>query len=233
MLLAVVQHLAVDLVRHQRHVRVLLQAFDELADFAFRHGTAGRIAGRVDDDQPRLRRDAGKQFVGTEGKTVLLAQDDRHRFGTGVLDHRAVDREAGVRIHDLGPRFAEHQHRKEHRRLAAGHDDDAGRRHGDVVTLMQVRRHRLAQRQDAVGRRVAVMAVLKGFDCGFDDVRGRLEVRLTNAERDDVAALGLQRGGPRQHVKRRFRTKSAHAGCKGKHGRSPLWGCFGEWLAPL
>jgi hypothetical protein len=55
--------------------------------------------------------------------------------------------------------------------------------------LVQVGGDRLAQRQDAGRRRVAVMAVAQRLDRGLDDVVRRAEVGLADAEIDDVAAL--------------------------------------------
>ena len=69
----------------------------------------------------------------------------------------------------------------------------------DLEALVQVGGHRLAQRQDAVRRRVAVMAVAQRLDRRLDDVIGRAEIRLADAEIDDVAALRGERGGARQH----------------------------------
>ena len=60
--------------------------------------------------------------------------------------------------------------------------------------------HGLAQGQDAVGRRVAVVAVAQRLDRGLDDVRRGGEVGLADAEIDDAAA-GLGQGrGSRQHL---------------------------------
>ena len=66
--------------------------------------------------------------------------------------------------------------------------------------LRHVGGHGLAQRQDAVGRRVAVMAVAQRLDRGLDDVRRGREVRLADAEIDDRPALLLQARRPRQHL---------------------------------
>jgi hypothetical protein len=44
-----------------------------------------------------------------------------------------------------------------------------------------------------------VLAVAQRFDSGFDDMRGRFEIGLADAEIDDVAPLALQLGRPRQH----------------------------------
>ncbi len=64
---------------------------------------------------------------------------------------------------------------------------------------MHVGGDRLAQRLDADGGRVAVMAVAQGLDRGLDDVGRRREIRLADAEVDDIAALGRKLGGARKH----------------------------------
>src|SRR6267378_4088051 len=55
------------------------------------------------------------------------------------------------------------------------------------------------QRENAGRCRVAVMAVADRLDGGFGNVVGRAEIRLADAEIDDVAALGGQRLRARQH----------------------------------
>ena len=92
--------------------------------------------------------------------------------------------------HFVDHRGEDHFHRKAH--LAAGYHQDAIGRDLHLQATMDVLRHRLAQRQDAVGRRVAVMAVAQRLDGGFDDMGRRLEVGLADAEVDDVLALPLQ-----------------------------------------
>ncbi len=64
---------------------------------------------------------------------------------------------------------------------------------------MQVGGDGLAQRQDAGRRRVAVMAVAQRLHRGFDDKIGRAEIRLADAEIDDVAARRRKLRRPRQH----------------------------------
>ena len=69
----------------------------------------------------------------------------------------------------------------------------------DLEALVKVGGHRLAQRQDADGRRVAVMAVAQRLDRRLDDEIRRAEVGLADAEIDDVAALRHELRGVRQH----------------------------------
>ena len=136
-----------------------------------------------------LRRDLRQHLVGGEGEPLSSFSAIGTGLAPGVLDHRAIDRKAGVRIHDLGAGLAEHQDREEHGGLAARQDDDRVGVDLDAVAALQVLGHRLAQRQDALRRRVAVMAVAQRLDGRLDDVRRRLEVGLADAEVDDVLAL--------------------------------------------
>ena len=85
---------------------------------------------------------------------------------------------------------------------------------------LQVARDRLAQRQDALRRRVAVMAVAQRLDGGLDDVGRRLEVRLADAEVDDGLALALQRVGARQHLEGGLRAQALEVGYELQHGVS-------------
>ena len=63
----------------------------------------------------------------------------------------------------------------------------------DIEPLVQIGRDRLAQRQDADRRRVAVMAVAQRLDRRLDDEIRRAKIRLADAEIDDVAALRGER----------------------------------------
>ncbi len=187
MRLAVIDHVVVDLVRHHADIGKFLQAGDELVDLGLAGDAAGRIGRRIEDEQPRLRRDQLQRLFGGEGKAVLLA--DRHRDWSrpGVFDHRAVNREARIGIEDVHAGLAEHQDRHEHGRLAAGHDHHAVGRHLDLEALVQVGGNRFAERRDAVRRRVAVMAVTQRLDRGLDDELGRAEIGLADAEIDDTS----------------------------------------------
>ncbi len=200
----------------------LREAGDQLVDLRLDADAAGRVGGRVDDDQPRLRRDAREHVLRLEAEAVLFEQRQRHRRGAGELDGGLVDREAGVRIDDLGAGLAEHRDREIHRHLAAGHDQHVGRIDVDAVAAVQVGGHRLAHLGDAVGRGVAVVAVLQRLDRRLDDMARGLEVGLADAEADDGLALGLQRLGAGQDLERRFGAKAAHAARQLKHVSYPL-----------
>ena len=147
-------------------------------------------------------RDQTQRLVSGKGEIIFFADRHRHRPRAGELDHRAVNRKAGIGIKNVGARFAEHQDRHEHGRLAAGEDHHLVRRNLDLETLVQIGGDRLAQRQDADRRRVAVMAVAQRLDRRLDDEIRRAEIGLADAEIDDVAAGRGKLRGAGEHRKR-------------------------------
>ena len=66
---------------------------------------------------------------------------------------------------------------------------------------MNVRRHGLAQRQYAVGGRVSVMAVAERLHRRLHHMFRRFEIRLADAEIDDVLPLPLKFGGSGENLK--------------------------------
>ena len=149
-----------------------------------------------------MRRDARQQGLGGDGKAVLFAQRQRNRRGAAIVDQGSVDRETGVGIDDLHAGPAEQKDRHLHGDLAAGNDDDLARIDRHTEAFGEVRADRFAERRNAGGRRVAVVPVLERLDRGLDDMRCCLEVRLTDAEVDDMTALGGQGGGAVEHLER-------------------------------
>ncbi len=57
---------------------------------------------------------------------------------------------------------------------------------------MQIRGHRLTQRQDAIGSGIAMMAIANRLDRGFGNMGRCRKIRLADAQRDDIAALCLK-----------------------------------------
>ena len=94
----------------------------------------------------------------------------------------------------------------------------------DLEALVQVGGHRLAQRRDAGRRRVAVMAVAQRLDRRFDDEIRGAEIRLADAEADDVAALRRQRVGARQHGEGVFLADAVEGRDRFQHGVTPRRG---------
>ncbi len=87
-----------------------------------------------------------------------------------------------------------------------------------AVARLQVGRHCLAQRGDAIGGRVAVMAIPQRLDPGLDDMVWRAEIRLADAQIDDVPALCRQFLRSGEHFKGGFGAEAVNRGSKLKHG---------------
>jgi len=66
---------------------------------------------------------------------------------------------------------------------------------------------------DAVGGGIAVMAIAQRLAGGLHDMAWGLEVRLADAEIDDVLALGLQGLGAGEHFESGLGAQAAHAAC--------------------
>jgi hypothetical protein len=64
------------------------------------------------------------------------------------------------------------------------------------------------------------MAVLQRLDRGFDDVGGRREIRLADAEIDDVLALGREFGRACKHGECVFFPDAVERGDGAQHGLS-------------
>src|SRR6185295_12051763 len=66
-----------------------------------------------------------------------------------------------------------------------------------------------------------MVTIAEGLDGGLDDVLGRLEIRLADAEIDDILALALQFGRARQNLECRFRSQPLQIRHELQHGASP------------
>jgi hypothetical protein len=195
-----------------------LEAGDQAVDLRLRRHAAGRVGRAVQDDQARCRGDARQHGLGGETESLRLGQRDGHRLGAAVVDQRAVDGKARIGVEDLRARFAEHEHGEEHGDLAAGHDDDTAGIDLDSEPLVEVGGDRPAQGGDAVGRRVAVVAVAQRLDARLDDMRRGLEIRLPDTEINDTAPAGLELRCARQHRKGGFRAQAADGSGGLQHG---------------
>ena len=196
MRLAIIGHLGIDFVRHDRDIGEFLESLHEFVDFSLRCHAACGIGRRIDDQQPGFRRDQGQCFLRRKGEAVFLAHRNRNGPCAGKLDHRAINRKTGIGIENICTGFAKQQDCHEHGDLASRHDHHKFGRDLDIEAFVQIGCDRFAQRENAGCRRVPVMAVAQCLYGGLDDIFRRPEIRLADAEIDDVLALTLQFGGP-------------------------------------
>jgi len=211
---AVEQQPGIDFVAQDRDMGELRQTGGERVDLGLRRHAAGRVGRAVQDDEAGPLRDAVEHLAGAEGEVARLGQLDRHRRRARETDDRFVDRKAGIGVEDLGARLAEHHQGEKHGRFAARHDEHGRGIDLDAAVAQDVRGHGLAQAGYAGGRRIAVMAVGKRLAPGLDDMVRRGEIRLADAEVDDVLPPGRQRGRPRQHLEGGFGAEPPGAGGK-------------------
>jgi len=101
-----------------------------------------------------------------------------------------------IRVDDLVPlsRIDDRQDRVPDERLSAAAADDLVRRDGNAPRAREVTGDRLAERLDPGRGRVAGLPLRDRADAGEPDVIGRREVRLSDAERDDVLPVRDQLG---------------------------------------
>ena len=92
------------------------------------------------------------------------------------------------------------------------------------MTAQQILRDRDPQGQDALRRGVAVVAVAQRLDRRLDDMLGRPEIGLADAEVDDVLALPLQLGRAGQHLEGRLGAEALQVRIEPQH---PLLPCPG------
>ena len=182
------------------------------------HGP-GRVVRRVEDEQPRARRDQRGDLLDVHPEVVRLAQRRGDRRASDVARHRLVDREARVRVDDLVAIVDQREHGVEHDRLRAGRDDHLLGRGLDPLPALHVGHDRLAQRRDAGGGRVVRRALVQQRPGrGLGDVARRVEVGLADLQVDHVAAGRLERTGARGGLEGGLRPDPLHAARKFQRG---------------
>ena len=82
-----------------------------------------------------------------------------HGFGPGEVNYALIDREARIGVDDFGPLLAKHNNGEEHGHLATGHDHDLIGINVNVAPFRDIGGYSLAALDDAVRRRIAVMAI--------------------------------------------------------------------------
>ena len=98
--------------------------------------------------------------------------------------------------------------------MPPGHDHDRVRVDLNSTTQREVFRDRFAQGQDAVGRRVSVMAVGERLLGRLDDVLWRAEIRLADSQIDHPAASARKFLGAPENHESALRSQPAHRACR-------------------
>ncbi len=126
-------------------------------------------------------------------KSLLFAQLNRHGAPAHVMNHRLVNREAGVGINDFVAFIDERQDGEEDDGLAAGNDHDFVGRDLHATGSADVFGEGLAQFGLAGGGAVVRPAAAHRVGAGFDHVGGSVKIGLADFQVDHALALTLQR----------------------------------------
>ena len=188
----VVDEVLVDLVGHGEEVVLEADPGDGV-ELAGREDPAGRVVGRVQEDEAGLRADGGGQGVGVEGE-VGGAQGDDPALGAGHGDGGGVGVVIGLEGDDLVARLAQPEHGGGDRLRGAHGDDDLGV--GVVVEAVPAALmlgDRLAQRRQARPRRVLVVPGPDGGDGRLGHLRRPVGVGEALAEIDRPRPGGQDR----------------------------------------
>ncbi len=186
----VVDELAVDLVGDD--VDVL--AADDLGqgqELVPAVGCAGRVRGVVEEEGLGRRRDRGLERLWRQEEAVLFARRDDDGLALGQVHALGVGDPEGRRDDDLLALVDQGLDEVEEGRFRAGGDDDLLGAVLEAVVLLEPLGDGLAEGGDAVVLRVFREIVPDGLDPGVLDVLRRREIRLADAQVDDVEALGL------------------------------------------
>ena len=93
------------------------------------------------------------------------------------------------------------------------------------MAALEIVGDRFAQLGDAGGGGVAVPPVGQRLAARVDDVGGRLEIRLPDAQIDDAAALGGELIGARQHLEGGFGAHPSDSGDRFDHRARLISSC--------
>lgn len=99
---------------------------------------------------------------------------------------------------------------EKHDRLATRCHHDLRRIDRDPARLRHVGGDRLAQLRDTRRRSVMRLPIPQGAHARLDDILRRVEIRFTDLQVNDIAALGLQRPRLRQDRERRLGAQTRH-----------------------
>ena len=184
-----VAELAVNFVRDYEQV-VLEYHGDELFEVGALHYRARRVVRVRDEQGLRLGRYRGLELLRLKAELRLRGELYRHRHAVCEPDARLVGDVARLGIDDL---VAGVQRRAECDvyRLAAANREDylVLRVVNEAVLAVHVVRDLVAQLGQTGVRGVEGAPFLKRVDAFFADVPRSVEVRLADAERDDVGYL--------------------------------------------
>ena len=171
-----------------------------------------RILWSINDDHSRLWRDQRGQIIDIKAELFVFAQLQRHWLGLQEVDHRFIDREAGVWIDHLIALVNAGHHAKEHDRLGSGRDDHViGIILGIPTCLVDIFGNGFARVRQSRSWTIMRKTLIERILCRLNHIRRRIEVRLADFKMDDVLPLCLEGTGLDKNFKSCFGSKARNA----------------------
>ena len=165
---------------------MLLHDLRNRAHIRLAHHRTRRVAGGVDDNRLRLRRDALLDVGRRHVEAVLLVS--RHRHGNRAHDLRLtiVVGKARIRDQNLIARIQQRQHAQRQTLQSAHGHDHVLRLVARPVALLISLGNRLAQHRQTGIRRIVRVILVERLLRRLLDVGRRLKVRLAQRQCDDI-----------------------------------------------
>ena len=190
-MLRLVGQCAVNLIGEDIQIMVHAEFCDRLEILA-RHDRSCRIVRERQNQDLRLRRVSGLEFLECQLELIFFLHLDNHRHAACQNRTRFIGNVARLRNDDLISRI-EHRTQRDIDRLGAAdrNHDLLVRIVDDIVQFVLLQRDLIAQRlQTGIGR-VESTSLFQRIDAFLADVPRRLKVRLADAQRNDLRIIHL------------------------------------------
>ena len=163
--------------------------------FLVRVGHARGVGGAVDHEQFGAVGDGGLELSRGDLEVLLDAGIDDHRLAIGQAHHVRIGYPVGRGDDHLVAGIEQRHHQVEEALLATAGHQDLVRGITQAIIALELGDHGIFQCRGAVHGGVLGLPVMDGGNGRFLDVLGRVEVRFTGTQADNILAGGAQFGG--------------------------------------
>ncbi len=195
---AVVAEARVDFVA-ENHDVTIPQHGREFSHVAGRYRATSGILRRIENHYAGAVRQPTAEQIEIKRKPAAFHQRNGHWHRACVADHGFIDGEAGIRVDDFIAGIEQRQHGEKHDGLGAGNNADRFRRCSYPARARNISSDGLSKFRESRSRPVFRVAVIERALAGFDNMRRRGKIRLTDFKMNDAAALFFKSAGAHQH----------------------------------
>ena len=207
-MLADVVDVLVDFVSENKQVVVLLDDLGQSLQLILAIDAAGRIAGRAEDEQTRLRRNGGLQLLGRHLEVLFETSLHNDGIATSQQHHLGIAHPVRSGNNDLIARIDQCHDGVADALLGTVRNQNLGRGVAQVVLALQLAGDGLTQVGIAGNGRILRVVLVDSQLGGLFDVVGGVEVGLADAHVNHVDALCLHFTTLLRHRQRSRRCQS-------------------------